>query len=403
MENNTIIFLYDKKLGEFPRTNINFKRPGISRFYRYIIESRKTPYKIFTVDEYIKYNDYSVPVIYVIELIWKDIDSLFKYVDIETINYVIKRRIPLLIYFPTEGFSFKTAGWIDTLRAKFKEFNLEKNLKYFISGNLNVDDIDIFKKTYPANIFEHVLYKTSNDIGSIEPLSLCTTPKNYDFLSYNSNPRPGRVALATEVLRNNINANSLFSWIGNPNWQIDDTIPLKHLPKKGQSYFIKMIKRGFTPIILDVDENEKGGIVNFINKDHYSQSYFSLITETETETDCLFITEKTYKAILASHPFIILGNPGILKSLRSMGYKTFPSLFDESYDDETNTKTRIQMILKEVQKFKELNTREKESLIAEQNHIVEHNYKNLLKRWDTCYLKDIDNILSDIANDIKKG
>lgn len=402
MENNNIIFLYDAKLAGVPRTNINFKRSGVSRFYKCNIESRKTPYKVFTVEEYVKYNDYSVPVIYVIELIWKDIDSLFKYVDIDAMNYIIKRRIPLLIYFPTEGFSFNTANWVNVLKDKFKQHNLEKNLKYLITGNLLNDPLEIFNKTYALNYFE---YELSHNVGIVQEYNSVESKKPYDFLSYNANPRPGRTALASEILRHNLNENALFSWIGNPDWSFESTKheTFKLLPQKGQKYYKKILKRGFSPYILDVDNQEKSGVINTINVEHYDNSYFSLISETETDNHCRFITEKTYKPIYAGHPFIIYGSPGILKYLRSIGYQTFPTLFDESYDNEQDPVERMQLIIKEVQKFKRLNSNEKLEIIKSQNNIVKHNYENLLKRWNTVMFNDLDNILGDIANDIKEN
>ena len=42
--------------------------------------------------------------------------------------------------------------------------------------------------------------------------------------------------------------------------------------------------------------------------------------------------ERVCRAILLRRPFIILGNRHTLKLLHSLGFKTFPTLFDESYD-----------------------------------------------------------------------
>ena len=42
-----------------------------------------------------------------------------------------------------------------------------------------------------------------------------------------------------------------------------------------------------------------------------------------------FITEKTFKPIMYGHPFIVLGNPGIMSQLESWGFMTFNNLFDQ--------------------------------------------------------------------------
>jgi hypothetical protein len=42
-----------------------------------------------------------------------------------------------------------------------------------------------------------------------------------------------------------------------------------------------------------------------------------------SDSSNLFLTEKTFKPLALGMPFIVIGNPYILKRLRSLGYKTF--------------------------------------------------------------------------------
>jgi hypothetical protein len=65
----------------------------------------------------------------------------------------------------------------------------------------------------------------------------------------------------------------------------------------------------------------------------------------------LFVTEKTFKAILSMHPFIIAGSPGILKFVKQFGYSTFDFLIDESYDDILDLEVRLGAIEDVVNKF----------------------------------------------------
>lgn len=58
-----------------------------------------------------------------------------------------------------------------------------------------------------------------------------------------------------------------------------------------------------------------------------------------------FITEKTYKTIYNHHPFTILGTPGILKVLRTKGYKTFDGICDEIYDNYLNDRKRNDLVI----------------------------------------------------------
>ena len=397
MTDHNVTFLFGNRKNMPPGTNIPKHN---NSFYRQVI--LKNPN--FEIGNFNDYNS-NRPSLVVIEMIWGRVTDIINILGRKTLNFIVKRRIPILIYFPTEGFCIKEAGWTDNLAEQFKKYNLEKNLKYFITGNLLNNDIDIFDKTYSLNCFERVLNCATVD-NDLLPFKRLKFKKSHDFLSYNANPRPGRNALASEILRLGLNENALFSWIGSLTWRfnkVNRLASLEFLNAPGRVFFKKLFKKGFTPYILDIDVHTKDEVINVVNLDHYSNSYFSLISETETSDQCIFITEKTYKAIYAGHPFIIWGNPGTLTYLRSIGYKTFPTLFDESYDTELDPVKRLAMILAEVKKFKDLDSKEKQNLIKMQNDIAEHNYQHLMSRWDTSFDIDVDYIIKDIKNDIKEN
>ena len=79
----------------------------------------------------------------------------------------------------------------------------------------------------------------------------------------------------------------------------------------------------------------------------HQDTYFDFVVEPITEEVCdnysqiaaahpwnqtVCAVERVCRAILLRRPFIILGNRHTLKLLHSLGFKTFPTLFDESYD-----------------------------------------------------------------------
>lgn len=104
---------------------------------------------------------------------------------------------------------------------------------------------------------------------------------------------------------------------------------------------------------LSVFDRAKGGHMAHISSlNWFSDSYFNIVNETcfsnEWPFSELFITEKTYKPIVHQMPFIIAGSAGTLKYLRSMGFETFPEIFDESYDNELNSYKRIEMIIQQI-------------------------------------------------------
>lgn len=80
----------------------------------------------------------------------------------------------------------------------------------------------------------------------------------------------------------------------------------------------------------------------------YQQSAFSLVCEGEFDNYCSFPTEKIVKPMLACRMFIVISGMHFLKNLKSLGFKTFDGIIDESYDNEPDDETRWNMALEQV-------------------------------------------------------
>jgi hypothetical protein len=103
----------------------------------------------------------------------------------------------------------------------------------------------------------------------------------------------------------------------------------------------------------DLIDQTHGDWQRFFNPDWYNKTYFSIVTETTTFKGYrLFITEKTFKPMAFYHPFMVLGQIGVLAYLKSQGFETYENLFDESYDNIDNVSARINQIVEQVKKLK---------------------------------------------------
>lgn len=80
----------------------------------------------------------------------------------------------------------------------------------------------------------------------------------------------------------------------------------------------------------------------------YAQSWFSVATDTEMRDRPSRITEKLLKPLLNFHPMIVLGNPGALSMVREYGFRTFPEIIDESYDEARDPRRRFELAYAEV-------------------------------------------------------
>jgi hypothetical protein len=93
---------------------------------------------------------------------------------------------------------------------------------------------------------------------------------------------------------------------------------------------------------------------NHFNSTWYDDTYFSIVAETWVDASRpLFVSEKTYKPLAFYHPFIILGQPNILKFIKDLGFETFENLFDETYDTDSFD-IRFSKIINNIRNFKQV-------------------------------------------------
>jgi len=102
-----------------------------------------------------------------------------------------------------------------------------------------------------------------------------------------------------------------------------------------------------------------------------------------------FITEKTYKTIYNHHPFTILGTPGILKTLKSKGYKTFDGICNEIYDQCSNDRKRSDLVINSTLEILRSSKQEEIDLITKYNFAqLEKNSLETVKQLNTIILNN---------------
>jgi hypothetical protein len=90
----------------------------------------------------------------------------------------------------------------------------------------------------------------------------------------------------------------------------------------------------------------------FFNPEWYDDTYFSLVVETLQHGNSPWMTEKVFKACAYYHPFLVIGQQGLLALLRKMGFETYPNIFDEYYDSIQCFDARLDAIVKNIDNFK---------------------------------------------------
>lgn len=136
------------------------------------------------------------------------------------------------------------------------------------------------------------------------------------------------------------------------------------------------------PIVLDTPVFEPA--INKFRRNmikFYNETYFSLISETSYDNGTPFFpTEKVFKPIMHKHPFIVISTPHYLEGLRSIGYRTFNGIIDESYDTIEDDNKRMRALIGEVKRLCNLSDSELLEFRTKALEIVEHNYTTLTSK-----------------------
>lgn len=203
-------------------------------------------------------------------------------------------------------------------------------------------------------------YKLNTDI---ENLSI---EKKFDnlYINYNNKSRYHRCMLMDSLAENDLLKHGLNSW--NQLTEIDSVM-------SSGSYNFKHWKE--EKISID-------GFEYCVN-DEYRPSllqmncFVSVVTETSDEI--LFVTEKTYRQILIEQPFICLGAQNQNMILKKYGFELYDEIFDYEFDTKPNIKDRVQGIIDNLNKIKDLDYYELFDKIKEK---VRRNKLNAIKIYN---------------------
>lgn len=146
--------------------------------------------------------------------------------------------------------------------------------------------------------------------------------------------------------------------------------------------------------------NQKNGFqLNNNNKQFYAETYINIVNETSYNKGGglhPFISEKTFHhPIINLQPFIVIGNPFILKTLRDLGFKTFDPIINEDYDLCLDHRQRFKLIETEVAKLASMPIKELHDLYYKLTEITIHNQDHAKTFND---YNPFENAFNDIRN-----
>lgn len=366
---------------------------------------------LYTIDEYKRCtNDQMFFYVFPVNDDWlflettKNIEQNFKL-------FIENKNVIILIGLGFEYFSKDSTGWqsedtaldfFDKLLKYLNSVGLDNDRVIFVTGNQRITSLNKISDSSNVRIIGWNHFQTQaraqfegTDLSKFEHI------KEKRFLYYNSRFRLKRVFLFKELRKRNVLSNCLYTH----RWNGSDTAT-KDWIKNSLTY-----DYNFTVTDNDIEEilfeaKNKQGPESFNNDfhvgdqrklitNHFHRTHMSIISETLSDSESMFITERTYRCLSIGHPFLVFGNPFLLKKLKSYGYKTFEPVFDESYDEETNAQRRLIMVANEVQRLNQLSNSEFENAMNSLNEILEHNKQ-------VFWSHDTNRAMVSLLNKIKK-
>ena len=238
-----------------------------------------------------------------------------------------------------------------TILLQLKRLMLEDHVRDGRIGLLTSGDLEPgwhYCKTdcYFSNIVEYIenLEAATHDVqGGNKP---------YDFLFLNGRLRPHRKYLIDAMRDRGLLDHALWTNLGEQvemTWssQLQTKLyePIRLLPAQYE------IERALPNMHL-----LPGGFVKhelfghtwgdaIVNPRAYTDTCFSVVTETIFDYPYTFRTEKIWKPMIMRHPFVVAANAGYYRNLHAAGFRTFGHLIDESFDHMADPKTRADRLV----------------------------------------------------------
>jgi hypothetical protein len=243
----------------------------------------------------------------------------------------------------------------------------DPKVSYFICGEFN------FELTHsPLHKFYDWFTTTVHFYKHIRPQTLdILTP--YNTKSFNFDCLLGRKKAHRDFAYDRIKAwpNNVLTYLGDHTCNFDD--PEKWL---WESNGLEIDR----PVEWTVDRvpyyGHRMSISQIVPLQIYNQTAYTLVAETNYSNHYTFYTEKTVKPILGRRLFVALAGQGHLANLHRIGFKTFDSIIDESYDTIANNEIRWQTALEQMQG---LSKTPQEEILDKIKPICEHNYKVMIE------------------------
>jgi hypothetical protein len=308
-----------------------------------------------------------------------DSDNILLNIPSRVIKAAKQRKIRILIISAIEGDNFTSADFdgFAHLHNTVTLLGLPNHSVCIVSGNLNASQQYTYWciKNNEQELIEF-LEGVEWDGKTSQPPKVPVVTKDYS-LPFNSLNRAHRNHRTEHLYF--LAENKLQGLISGGAWFDTYTIDTPIYQTVEYNHYKTVLTNNY-PKTVDVADlvNQVPNLIN--NLEIYERSQLTVVTESHfNQTGGLFITEKTFRPLLVGHPFMILGQAGTLKKLRSWGFVTDFDGIDQSYDLIEDDRERFLQFHLSLRNWCVLDPEIRRTAIYKWDNIIQHNFQNYKK------------------------
>jgi len=230
---------------------------------------------------------------------------------------------------------------------------------------------------YPSFLYE-ISSKKENNFNEILP--------SYDFSCFNRKSKTHKLETVQKIIQRNLNCATTFDYF-------NDT-EFNH------------------PSFLDIQKDHDGnGESSYLKSKHYFLGKINICTESEyystfhekSTADCdwqwddmIHLTEKVFRNISWGIPYVLISSKGSLNEIRRLGFKTFDSIIDESYDNADDS-NRIDLALDAANELLKKHNSEEMNEILKYNKRLILEYNNNLQFFNEQIIYPLKNHINNLV------
>ena len=307
------------------------------------------------------------------------IDYLNKKADLSNHNVVV---IDQAVEFAYNMLNSDTSG-VDRLITNCQEHNIPVKLltstyKYNASQLSKQSDqyelLEIIDTPgYWINaIFNHMMvdshrqHNLSNGFDLLDKNVCLNENINYLYISMNNLAHPHRCMMMDILAKYDLIDLGKISWRDVIRQFDNDRNTIPDSVRQGYEY------QYWTPKRLHLDQNNlSSNARQEVLPVQYRNAFMQLVNESTVNQ--FFLTEKTATPLLHNKIFLVVGSRSFHSNLVDMGFKLYDSLFDYSFDALTDVRDRIDGVVQNINKYRNMTAEQLTALIKENESIIRHN------------------------------